>query len=311
MLDVHPGCTVVESGTGSGCMTINLARAVSPHGHVHSFEYNGARAEMAREEFKRLKLDHLISVTHQDICGKYFTDGSSASTPGGFPGVDESSADAVFLDVPEPWLALEHAVKVLKPGKSICCYSPCIDQVIKTCAKLRALSFHSLRMVEVRQRPLDGRKIELETLDLGLGAEEELENARSIHDPSNEHQHWRIRPTSSIPIVAAEANGKSNGKHEREEEEEEADDESRSEQDEQDNPSKRIKASTNAAHTNNQAAEDLPPQQSKERPLSKGLPPRNQPRSSVNGTYSMAVARSIPSMKGHTAFLTFAIRPAS
>ena len=52
-LDVHPGCVVVESGTGSGCMTLSLARAVYPNGHVHTFEYNGVRAEKAREEFKK------------------------------------------------------------------------------------------------------------------------------------------------------------------------------------------------------------------------------------------------------------------
>lgn len=35
----------------------------------------------------------------------------------------------------------------------------------------------------------------------------------------------------------------------------------------------------------------------------------NRPRSAVNGVYSMAVARPVSSMKGHTAFLTFAVRP--
>ena len=34
----------------------------------------------------------------------------------------------------------------------------------------------------------------------------------------------------------------------------------------------------------------------------------NRPRSAVNGVYSMAVARPVSSMKGHTAFLTFAVR---
>lgn len=53
MLDVYPGCRVVESGTGSGCMTLSLARAVSPNGHVFTYEYNGVRAEKAREEFER------------------------------------------------------------------------------------------------------------------------------------------------------------------------------------------------------------------------------------------------------------------
>lgn len=94
-------------------------------------------------------------MTCRDVCGKYDTE-----TEGGFlkdKEVVESSIDAVFLDLPEPWLALDHAKKVLKPGKNICCYSPCIEQVMKTCEKLRALNFHSIRMIEVRQRPYDGR----------------------------------------------------------------------------------------------------------------------------------------------------------
>ena len=52
-LDVHPGCVVVESGTGSGCMTLSLARAVHPTGHVYTFEYNGVRGQKAREEFQQ------------------------------------------------------------------------------------------------------------------------------------------------------------------------------------------------------------------------------------------------------------------
>lgn len=35
----------------------------------------------------------------------------------------------------------------------------------------------------------------------------------------------------------------------------------------------------------------------------------NRPKSSVNGVHCMAVARPVSTMKGHTAFLTFAVRP--
>lgn len=52
-LDVAPGSVVVETGTGSGCMTLSLARAVHPNGHVFTFEYNGVRAQKAREEFDK------------------------------------------------------------------------------------------------------------------------------------------------------------------------------------------------------------------------------------------------------------------
>ncbi len=52
-LDLYPGCVAVESGTGSGNMTLSLARAVWPSGKVHSFEYNKFRADEATAEFKR------------------------------------------------------------------------------------------------------------------------------------------------------------------------------------------------------------------------------------------------------------------
>ena len=121
-MDMFPGCVVVESGTGSGCMTLALARAVHPDGHVFTFEYNGVRAESAREEFKRLGVSN-ITTTHKDVTGKFSDD------EGGFPNVPDGVADAVFLDLPEPQLVLHHALRVLKVAGSVCCYSPCVEQV--------------------------------------------------------------------------------------------------------------------------------------------------------------------------------------
>lgn len=55
-LDVFPGSHVVESGTGSGSMTLSLARAVGTNGHVFSYEYNASRATEAASEFEMYSL---------------------------------------------------------------------------------------------------------------------------------------------------------------------------------------------------------------------------------------------------------------
>lgn len=63
-----------------------------------------------------------MKVAHRDVCAE-------RSDGGGFGEELDGKADAVFLDLPEPWLAVAHAKVTLKPGKKVCSYSPCIEQV--------------------------------------------------------------------------------------------------------------------------------------------------------------------------------------
>lgn len=291
LLDVYPGCRVVESGTGSGCMTLSLARAVQGHstpsvtpsatssssaadpspstsstsstsssGQVFTFEYNAVRAAKAVEEFHRLQVSHLITVQCRDVCGKL-----DEAEGGGFGALAEQSIDAVFLDLPEPWLALEHAKKVLKAGRGICCYSPCIEQVIKAVERLRELGFHSIRMIEARQRPYDGRVAHLDTLCLGLEPDEE--RAVNASEGVVQRQHYledeEVQPGSKRARPAEGTTGGVGG---------------------------------TTGITSGGAIGDRE---------------RNRPKSSVSGWCTSSVARPLFSMKGHTAFLTFAVRPAS
>jgi tRNA (adenine57-N1/adenine58-N1)-methyltransferase catalytic subunit len=141
LLWLRPGSVVVESGTGSGALTIAFARTVAPSGHVHTFEFNEMRANIAKSEFKDINIDALATVEHGDACA-----------PGGFGTVPDGAADAVLLDVPNPWKAIENANRVLKPSGRICTYSPCIEQVQKTYKVLQDFGFRSIKTIEVRLR---------------------------------------------------------------------------------------------------------------------------------------------------------------
>ena len=64
------------------------------------------RAETARKEFKDHGLSEYVTVYNRDVCNDGF-------------GL-ENVADAVFLDLPSPWKAIETGKKALKKeGKRI------------------------------------------------------------------------------------------------------------------------------------------------------------------------------------------------
>ena len=146
-LHLQPNMVVCESGTGSGAMSHFLLRAIAPHGRLHTFEFNAMRADAAKQEFEKNQVQNLVQVHHKDVCGK---DGCG----GGFaPEVPPQQAHAIFLDVPEPWLAIPHAAITLKRGVGrLGSYSPCMEQSQRTIQKLKEYGFHSIKTIEVRLR---------------------------------------------------------------------------------------------------------------------------------------------------------------
>jgi len=287
-LDLYPGCRVIDTGTGSGCNTISFARAVAPGGHVFTYEFNETRAKAAKEEFSMLKLGDAITTTWRDVCADGFD---------GVSGVESGLMDAVFLDLPEPWRAVVECRRVLRPGRSLCSYSPCIEQVVRTCDALRASGFHSIRMVEVRCRPSQVKVISLEVPDMGAVDHEKAEEyfvvapnaaAERLAEIERKHKRSADRAKAGLsPFVDDDDDGgegsqkKSGG-----------DDLSEAEGAQ---PAKRAKGVERAAHKS--------PSDNKSNTMSP-MPLQLEPVNTL---------LNIPSflMKGHTAFLTFATCPLS
>ncbi|XP_037274794.2 tRNA methyltransferase 61 [Rhipicephalus microplus] len=146
-LDLKPGSVVCEAGTGSGSMTHALARTVAPNGHVYTFDFHEHRAQVAQKEFQEHGLNSVVTCAHRDICQDGF-------------GI-EGLADAVFLDLPHPWKAVDAAASALKPGCGgrLCSFSPCVEQVQRTCEALRGRGFVDVVTLECLERPYEMKQV--------------------------------------------------------------------------------------------------------------------------------------------------------
>ncbi|XP_018812313.1 tRNA (adenine(58)-N(1))-methyltransferase catalytic subunit TRMT61A-like [Juglans regia] len=148
-LEIVPGCLVLESGTGSGSLTMSLARAVAPTGHVYTFDFHEQRVTSAREDFEKTEVSNLVTVGVRDIQGE------------GFPEEFSGLADSVFLDLPQPWLAIPSAAKMLKPDGALCSFSPCIEQVQRACDTLIS-KFTDIRTFEVLLRTYEVQEVRMD-----------------------------------------------------------------------------------------------------------------------------------------------------
>ncbi|XP_063623743.1 tRNA (adenine(58)-N(1))-methyltransferase catalytic subunit TRMT61A [Cydia splendana] len=164
-LDLVPGCIVIEAGTGSGSLTHALIRRVRPHGHVHTFDFHEHRAKIARDEFEAHGIAEYVTAKHRDVLEQ------------GFGEEQNGKADAVFLDLPAPWLGVPHAVAAMKEnGGRFCSFSPCIEQVQRTCLALTSNGFQELATLEVLQTEIKVTRRTIPVRDLSFLKHKSSEN---------------------------------------------------------------------------------------------------------------------------------------
>jgi tRNA (adenine57-N1/adenine58-N1)-methyltransferase catalytic subunit len=137
LADVFPGARVLESGVGSGALTMALLRAVGPTGSVVGYEVRADFAARARRNVEgMLGADVPLHVEVRDT----------------YEGIDETELDRVLLDLPEPWRVVKHAAEALRPGGILLAYLPTIGQVAQLREELDASAFGMAQTLEVLQR---------------------------------------------------------------------------------------------------------------------------------------------------------------
>ncbi len=120
--DVFPGATVIEGGVGAGALTIALLRAIGANGRLISYEIRDDFANLARRNVAAFFGDAPNwTLKLRDL----------------YAGFDETGADRMFLDLPEPGRALEIAARALRPGGVLVGYVPTALQLKDTVEALQ------------------------------------------------------------------------------------------------------------------------------------------------------------------------------
>jgi len=149
---IGPGSRVVEAGTGSAALTSILAHHVKPTGHVYSYEIREELLEAARRNLERAGVLDYVTLKLGDVTQS----------------IEETSVDAVVLDLATPWLVVGNAWKALKPSGVFASFSPTIEQVVKTVEALKASGFANIETFEcmIRRYQVEAGRTRPETLTI-------------------------------------------------------------------------------------------------------------------------------------------------
>ena len=145
LADVFPGAHILESGVGSGALSMTLLRAGAT---VTGYELRpdfAARAVHNVEAFLGAEVGDRYSVEERDC----------------YEGIDLSGIDRVVLDLPEPWQVVGHAEKALRPGGILVAYTPSITQATQLRRTLDDSGFEMAETLEVLNRTwhIDGQSV--------------------------------------------------------------------------------------------------------------------------------------------------------
>ena len=136
LADIFPGARVLESGLGSGALSMTLLRAGA---NITGYEI--------REDFAAQATANVTEFMGEAALERYDVHIRSAYEP-----FAHSDFDRVVLDLPEPWSVVPHAAGALASGGIILAYTPSIIQAATFRTALQKHGFGMAETIEVLNR---------------------------------------------------------------------------------------------------------------------------------------------------------------
>lgn len=136
LADIFPGARVLESGVGSGALSMTMLRAGA---RITGYEVREDFAQRARRNV-------------ESFLGSEGTDAYDVQVRDCYEGIDEVDLDRVVLDLPEPWRVVPHAEKALRNGGIFLAYTPSIIQATQVREALADSAFDMAETLEVLNR---------------------------------------------------------------------------------------------------------------------------------------------------------------
>jgi len=134
--DVFPGARVLESGVGSGALSLSLLRAGAV---VLGYEI--------REDFAQQAKENVAGFLGLDATERY-----QVEIKDSYRGIEAEGLDRVVLDLPEPWQVVPHAAASLVPGGILVAYTPSIVQAARLREACEAGPWAAASTMEVLHR---------------------------------------------------------------------------------------------------------------------------------------------------------------
>jgi len=136
LADIYPGARVLESGVGSGALSMAMVRAGAD---VVGYEL--------REDFAARARGNVESFLGEGATARYRVELRDC-----YEGIDETDLDRIVLDLPEPWNVVPHAEKALRAGGILVAYTPSIVQATQLREALDEHQFQFAETLEVLHR---------------------------------------------------------------------------------------------------------------------------------------------------------------